>query len=106
MPKYTVLVGAVTISTGRKNPENRKAEVVRVLKGGEIDAPADHPTILTLLSTKSIRLTSDLTGKEKITPRHIMRAFRESVTARPNRNVEAIDAPSPVTDPNELVGLD
>ena len=102
MPTYTVIADAVTIRTGRINKENRRPEVVRITKGGNVEGPADSPTILTLLSTKGIRPSDEVTGTERITPRHVMRIFKNAVTAKPNKAVEAIDAPLPVTDPNEL----
>jgi hypothetical protein len=96
---------AVTLSTGRANPQTRKPEVVRLTKGQQVEAPDDHPAILTLLSTKSIRRTDQFTGKERITPRHIMRLYKDDVTAVENTAVAPIDAPAPVTDPNELASL-
>jgi hypothetical protein len=106
MVDYTVLVGAVTIETGRPNPQNKsQAEVVRVMQNEKITAPPSHPTILSLLSMKAIRPTADVTGKERITARTMVKVFREAgevVDAPQVEAVEPIDAPLPVTDPNEV----
>lgn len=99
---YTVIADAVTVSTGRTNPQNKRPEVVRVAKGTMIEAPADSPQILTLLSARCIRPTADVTGTERVTPRSIMRAFKSAVTGKTNTTVAPIDAPLPVTDPNDL----
>ena len=102
MTSYTVVAPAVTVATGQLNPQNRRPEVVRLLKGETIEAPDDHPSILTLLSGKALRKSEDVTGNEHVTPRTILRAWKGSATATVNAAVAPIDAPVPVTDPNEI----
>ena len=54
LSQYVVVVGAVTIGTGVRKPNGRE-EVVRVNKGGLINAQADNASIQTLLAGKAIQ---------------------------------------------------
>lgn len=71
LQSYTVTAAAVTITTGEKNIHSNKPEVARVLKGGTIQAPADHPTIQFLLHEHAIRLTEKIDGTEALTARAV-----------------------------------
>lgn len=55
---WVVNIDAVSVATGRMIPNSdgkaEKAEVVRILRGGKIEAPKDHADIPYLLRTKSI----------------------------------------------------
>lgn len=96
---YTVLVGAVTIDTGQTNPQTKQREVVRAVKGQTFDAPADHPSVLTLLSLKSIRPTADLTGRERVTTKTLLQAFRK---AEEHDIAEVVEAVAPIDAPAHI----
>ena len=93
---YTVLSAACTIDTGRLDPATKRPEVVRAMKGQTFDAAPDNPSVLTLLSMRAIRPTDKVTGKERITARMMVQAFRETGEdiAEVVPQVEPIDAPA------------
>lgn len=93
---YTVISAAVTIDTGRLDPQTKRKEVVRAMKGQTFDAPADNSSVLTLLSMRAIRPTEKVTGRERVTARTMVQAFRQGSEHDMAEVVEAvvpIDAP-------------
>jgi hypothetical protein len=95
---YTVLTDAVNISTGRTNPQTKKPESVRLMRGEHIQAPADNPSILNLLSLRAIALDSKVAGKDvRTTARHIRAVFARSGEHYIAPVVEAVvPVPAPV----------
>lgn len=103
LTSYTVLVGAITIATGHLDPQTRRAEVVRAAKGDTFDAPKDNASVLTLLSMKAIRPTSEATGKERVTAATMLKVFKnEGVDAPVVEEVRPVDAPNQIEDPDLL----
>lgn len=72
--QFVVTVGAVNLATGAKKP-NGKPEVVRILKGGLINAPASHPSIVQLLASKTIALFVPGEPVKTPTPKMVCRAM-------------------------------
>lgn len=105
---YTVLAGAVTVHTGRLNPQNKKPEIVRLVRGETIRATEDDPQVLTLLSMRAIREKSKAAANPDyvLTPREVLKAFRGEVLAKPVEEVKPIPAPNPVTSPESLTSED
>lgn len=97
---YTVLQAAVTLSTGKIDPRTKSPEVVRLVQHDTFNAPADHPTVLNLRSMKAIRETSKFTGKEQITAKTVMLAFKQSGEdiAAVVEGVVPVNAPMPLDD--------
>lgn len=93
---YTVVVGAVTVATGKTDPKTKKPEVIRAQKGATFDAPSDLPAVLNFLDMKAIRRTAEATGNEHVTARTIVKAFRDEVEGNIVDEVAPIDAPLPV----------
>lgn len=72
--QFVVTVGAVNLATGQNKP-NGKPEVVRILKGGLINAPATHPSIKQLLATKTIAAYVPGEPVKTPTPKMVCRAM-------------------------------
>lgn len=69
--EYTVVADAVTITTGEKNAEG-KPEVIRLVAGEAINAPADHPTVLVLKGQRAIRETAKVDAvKDRLSARKV-----------------------------------
>lgn len=100
---YTVLQEAIVLQTGQINPENKKPEVVRAVKGQTFNAPPDNPSVVTFLGMKAIRPTAEATGNEHVTALSILRAFKSEVTGDVKKDVEPVDAPLPVEGPDALL---
>lgn len=95
---YVVLTDAVNVLTGRINSQTRKKESVRLLRGEKIEAPADNPSIQTLLSLRAIAPESKVAGKNvRTTARHIRAVFAkagEHYIAPVNTSYAPVPAPA------------
>lgn len=103
-PAYTVLAEAIVVTTGRLDPQTRKPEIVRMLKGDTLQGPADDPQVVSLLSMRAIREEEKAAKNPNyvLTAREVLRAFRSEVTAEPVKAVIPVDAPNPETNPANL----
>jgi len=95
--QFVVTADAVTLSTGVKK-SNGRPEVVRVLKGGIINAPADHESIVTLLESRCIAVFEEGKAVKTATARLVTRALggQADPVQAPRADVQPIDAPASV----------
>lgn len=95
---YVVLAGAVTIQTGRIDPQTKKPEVVRLLNGTELNAPEDNPSVQTLLSIRAIAPKGKVKKGARVTARHIFTVFQRAGEDAMAPVVEAVKPlPAPIT---------
>jgi hypothetical protein len=97
---YVVLTDAVNVATGRVNAQTKKPESVRLLRGERIQAPADHPSIQTLLGLRAVAQEAKVAGKDvRTTARHIRAVFARAGEHYIAPVVEAVQpVPAPAGD--------
>lgn len=95
MNRYVVNADAIVLSTGQKTAKG-KPEVMRLVRGSTLTAPANHPAVLEHLALGGIRLVSSKAERDEVLSRRFtVRLASEAQGAQG----DPVQAPDPAVAP-------